>query len=284
MAGAMACFTSNDAIIKLLSADVPVGQILFLRSLMIVLAIAFLLRRPGARPPLRAMLDRRNLGRGVFEVAITFCFLHAIAQLPLATATTLIFAAPIFLTLLARLILKEGVGPYRWSAVLAGFLGVVIIVGPRPEGFTWVLLLPLLAALGTAGRDILTRSIPPALPARAITLASSSIVCLAGLATWPLGWARLAAVDLVLIAVCAGLIGLAMTLLITALRLGEMSFLAPVRYVSILLAVAYGWMIWGEVPGWHVALGALIIVASSLVIVHREQRRARTARRPVEAG
>ena len=155
-------------------------------------------------------------------------------------------------------------------AVLAGFAGVVLIAQPKGDSWELVALLPLIAAAFIAIRDTLTRDIASTFSAIAVALVTSIAVMIAGLATLPFGWSAMTIEQAGFLAVNAFLLSMATTLVITSVRLGEVSFIAPFRYVSIVLAVIYGILFWGDIPGWHVLIGALIIVASGLYIFYRE--------------
>ncbi|MCB2012254.1 MAG: DMT family transporter [Geminicoccaceae bacterium] len=273
MIASSSCFTANDAVIKFLSDGMPIGEVLFFRGLLVILFIAVIMRVRGESIRPAPMMDRANLARAAVEVAITYIFLTAVILLPLAIATVLVFTTPIFLTIAAALLFGERVGPPRWAAVLAGFLGVVLIADPAGS-FEPLMLIPVVAAVLMAGRDVLTRMIAPQLPARAVALTSAIAVTVSGLLTWPLGgWVQPTAGDWTGIVICAGFVAAAHTLLVGAVRIGEMSFVAPFRYTSILLAVLVGYAVWGDVPGPMAILGGLVIVASGIVIFYRERRR-----------
>ena len=158
------------------------------------------------------------------------------------------------------------------NAVLAG--GQRVLIADPAGSFEPLMLIPVVAAVLMAGRDVLTRMIAPQLPARAVALTSAIAVTVSGLLTWPLGdWVRPTAGDWAGIVICAGFVAAAHTLLVGAVRIGEMSFVAPFRYTSILLAVLVGYAVWGDVPGPMAILGGLVIVASGIVIFYRERRR-----------
>ena len=272
MSATMACFTLNDAIIKLMSARLPVGEMLFVRGLLIAAILLVAMRVARERVDPARITSKANLARSALEIAITFTFLSGVVRLPLAIATVLVFTAPIFITLMGWLFFGERVGPRRWSAVLAGFVGVVLVAEPQ-AGFEPAMLLPLAAAVMIAGRDVLTRLVPAELPARAIAFSSGAAVTLGGLATAPLGgWTTPTWPYVAGMVACAILLAIAYTLIVSAVRLGDMSFTAPFRYFSILLAALLGWSIWGDVPSPMAILGGLIIIGSGLFIFHRERK------------
>jgi hypothetical protein len=176
MVASMACFTLNDALVKLLSATLPIGQIMALRGLLVVVGMVVVLRVLKLRI---ALPERWTMVRATLEVGVTFCFLTALSRIPLAEATTIFFAAPVIATGLAALVLGERVGPRRWSAVIAGFIGVFIAAGPRGSADPAVLL-AFLAAVLSALRDLATRRVPPETGSGTVALVTAGCVTLGG--------------------------------------------------------------------------------------------------------
>ncbi|MCB9945719.1 MAG: DMT family transporter [Geminicoccaceae bacterium] len=274
MVGSSAFFTANDATIKFLSDTVPIGQLLAMRGFVVVVLLFLIMRWRGERPCRSDLFERANVLRAVIDLAVTFVFLTAIILLPLAIATVLVFTTPVFLTIIAALFLGERVGLPRWLAVLAGFAGVVLVADPGGD-FDPLMLLPVAGALMMACRDVVTRMIPPRLPARAVALTSALFVAVAGLLTAPLGdWVVPTATDWIGSVICAGFVATAHTLLVSSVRTGEISFVAAFRYTAILLALTLGYLVWGDVPTVNGVAGGLVIITSGVVIFYREHRRA----------
>jgi drug/metabolite transporter (DMT)-like permease len=274
MALTMSLYGSNDAIVKAMAGHLPVGEIMVLRGAFTVVLLVFVTRALGDRITVAGLFERWTLVRASIEIAATFLFLTSIKLLPLATATTLLFAAPIFVTALSIPILGEHVGVWRWSAVVAGFVGVVLIAAPGPKGFDATILLPIVAAFGVSARDIVTRFIPQTVPAGSVAVTSGTLVALSGFATLPWGWAAPATGDIAWLAGAGLLLAGAYAFNVVAIRSGDLSFTAPFKYVVILWATVYGMVFWNEVPSARAVLGAAIIIASGLVIFYRERRRA----------
>ena len=134
MVVAMSLFAANDAIVKWLTAGLPIGEIMFLRGIVATGLLLVASRALGDRITVPGLFERWSLIRAAVEVTATYLFLTSIKLLPLATASTLLFAAPIFVTALSMPLFGERVGVWRWSAVVAGFVGVVIIAAPGAEG------------------------------------------------------------------------------------------------------------------------------------------------------
>lgn len=272
----MLLFSGSDSILKIVFVRLPVGEVAFLRNLVVcvaVLAYLFVRRR---LPPLRSCLERTNLLRGFVELGTATSFFLGLRSLPLATAVTLVFASPLMSISLAVLVLREKVDWQRWLAAVIGFGGVILIVRPGPEGFEPAALWPLMTAFLVSLRDLLTRFVPSHVDTGAVTLTAAFVVMLAGLATLPFAWVTPNGRELLLLLVGGLLISVAYATVVIAFRIGDMSFIAPFRYVSILLAAGMGWLIFGDRPTWHLMAGAAIIVGSGAYIFHRERRLART--------
>ena len=191
MVAASLLVSLNDVIMKWLTGTMPVGQILCVRGLVVIAAtIAFALHEGGVHRLRVRSLKFQSLRAGLV-VAGMFCFITALGLLPLAEAVALLFAAPLFATALAVLLLGERVGWRRWAAVLVGFAGVLVIVRPGSAAFVWIALLPLTSALLGALRDIVTRRLSYSDSSAGTLMVTSVAVVVAGLATWPLGWVAL---------------------------------------------------------------------------------------------
>ena len=274
MVAGSALLTLNDGTVKWLSAEYPIGEIMALRGLFVFLPIALIARRRGG---LRA-LEIRNLGaqgaRAALTMLSTVFYLTALAVMPIADTVAITFAGPLFLTLLAGPLLGEKVGWRRWSAVIIGFIGVVVMVRPGSEALPLVALLPVGAALMGALRDIITRRITSDLATAessvAILCFTTLVVILGGLLTLPFGWRLPTLIDLGLMALSGLLIGAAHYLLIEAFRYAEAGLIAPFKYLSIVWAVIFGYLAWGDIPDRWIVIGAGLVIASGLYIFHRE--------------
>ncbi len=267
-------FAVNDALGKWLVGSYGVGEILALRSLgaAAILVPLVLLRRPD--------LDIRDQWRlHALRLACmmgdSFCFYYATRSLPLADVMTFYLAAPLIITALSALVLREPVGLFRWGAVLAGFGGVVIALRPTDAAFSPAALVALLGATGFAIAISTTRGLRRT---DWLTLTAWQYLGtgLFGAILAPIGWATPSPVDLGLMAV-VGMASMTCFICITrALSLAPASQLAPFQYTSIVWAAILGFLIWGDVPGPSVVTGAVVIVASGLVVFARERIRGRS--------
>ena len=221
--------------------------------------------------------------RGAVLTFAQYFFYLSLGLLSFATASTITYANALFMTALAVPLLKEQVGWIRWSAVLIGFAGVVLIVGPGSDAFTPAALLPLAAAACYALTGVTARMMDRDVPTALINLYSSTVAAVGGLvlALATTGFTPIAQTsDLLWIMAMGAFGGCAVLLLIMAYRMAEQSDLAPFSYFGIPLAFAMGWLFYDEAPWSELFPGALLIAAGGLLIVWRErqiQRRARAA-------
>lgn len=278
MVVAMACFLFNDTIVKVLSSDMNVGQVMFLRGGVAMVLITALACYRGALRPLSVLAGHPMiLLRVIGEVGGTVTFLTALSQIPIANASAILQALPLAVTMGAALFLNEPVGWRRWSAIVAGFIGVIIIVRPGLEGFSGYSLLVLLTVLFAAMRDIATRLVDAEIPALFLSLVTTPIVALSGIAMIPFmgGWSPVSAGHGGLIVFGAVLLLIAYQFIIMAMRTGEIAFIAPFRYTNLLWAMLVGYLVFGDVPDTLMIAGAAIVVGSGLYTLYREQRVAR---------
>lgn len=218
---------------------------------------------------------RLALARGVILTFAQFSFYMSLGLLTFATASTITYANSLFAVALAVPLLGEKVGWIRWGAVLVGFAGVVWIVRPGGDTFTPAALLPLSAAACYALVGVTARMMDEDVPTPLINL-YSSIVALGGAVILALVTGGFTPVqqpsDLGWLMAMGALGGSAVLLLIMAYRMGEQSNLAPFNYFGIPLAFVLGWVFFDEAPWGELFPGALLILASGLMIVWRERR------------
>ena len=271
MAVAMAAFTINDAITKTVTSEMNFGEVILLRGMVAIVLIAALAYHQRAIRPLRTLMMKPVALRVAGEVGGTLSFLAAIANLPLANTAAIFQALPLAITLGAAVIFGEPVGWRRWLAIVAGFIGVLIIVRPGLEGFNQFSLLALVAVVFCAVRDLATKRIPVEIPSLFITLLTTITVTMAGaLVLFPLGgWTPPSGRSLALLALAAVLLLIGYQCVIMALRVGDISAVAPFRYSALLWALLLGYLVFGDVPDALMVTGASIIVLSGLYAFYR---------------
>ena len=280
MLGGSVLLTINDALIKSLTGDYPVGELLFVRSFFVMPWIFLIAWRNGGASSLRITSFKGPALRGICVIASSFLFITGLSYLPLADAIAAAFTGPLFITAMAPLVLGEKVGWRRWFAVLAGFAGVLFMVRPGSDTLQLAILFPIGAALCGGMRDLITRRITQTESSVAVLLVTTSIVMFAGLCTLPLGWVPMQIQHLPLFALSGLLIAGAHYSMIEAFRMGEAAVVAPFKYSSLIWAIALGFLIFGDLPDGWTLVGAAIVIGAGLYILHRE---AAQRKRPVTA-
>lgn len=281
---ALTCFDVMGLIIKHLQPRFTTWELSAYRNLfglipsLIALYLAADWHRRG-----RKMLIRQwplALGRGVLVTVAQFSFYAALGQISFATAATISYSNALFITALSVPILGERVGMIRWSAVLVGFAGVVLIIGPGSEGFSIFAVLPLVAAMLYALIAMTSRLIDDDVPSPLVNVYTqvSAAVCATTVTLSAGGFSQVSALGDALWLGAMGVVGgVAVLFLIASYRMTEPANLAPFSYFGIPLAFVLGWLIFGEAPWEDLFPGALLVAAGGLLIVWRERRiRART--------
>lgn len=283
MAVSTAGYALNDTAIKTIGDAVPLAQLLFLRGVVTCVLMLLAVRWIGA---IRFDLPRREWGlillRSLADLGATFFFVTALLNMPIANVTAILQALPLTVALAAALFLAEPLGWRRLSAILVGFVGVMLIIRPGAEGFdAWSLW-----GLGAVGfitlRDLLARRLAPTTPSATVAFAASVVVvAVFGLTMLFEPWTPLTPRS-------AGLIGLAGVFILCAyvasvatMRAGDIGFVAPFRYTGLVWALILGLVVFGDWPDGLTLTGAAIVVATGLFTLYRERKlapeRSRTA-------
>ena len=272
MSFGMSAFIGNDAMIKAVGTRVPAAQMIVVRGVMAIALILLVAWRMGALNRLRDIARGWVVVRAGCEGVGTFLYLAGLFHLPLANVTAINLASPLFIAVLARLIYQEQVSAARWLAIGLGFCGVMMIIQPSGEGFNIYALMSLAATLIFAGRDLMTRKIPPSTPSILITLATASTVWLlaGGVLSWQ-GWVPMSWHDVGLLAIASVFLSAGYYSVIAAMRQGEMSVVAPFRYVGLLWALLIGFVIWGDIPNALAWAGIALLIGAGLYML-RQQR------------
>ena len=281
MAIAMASFTIVDAITKAVSTEMNFGEIMLVRGVFAIALVATLAWHRDALRPLPTLMMKPIALRVAGEVGGTISFMAAIVHLPLANTAAIVQALPLAITFGAALIFGEPVGWRRWLAIIAGFVGVLIVVRPGVEGFSQFSLLALTSVVFCAVRDLATKQVPVEIPSLFITLVTTVTIAITGAVILvPLGgWTPPSGRALGLLAFAAVLLLIGYQCIIMALRSGDISAVAPFRYSALLWAMLLGYLVFGDVPDAMMVTGASIIVLSGLYAFYRERKR----HRPVAA-
>jgi len=247
----MALFLVNDTLVKWVSADLPSGQLIFLRGAMACGWLLLLCAQRGLLSQWRTLRDRAIWQRGLLDGTASLTYLTALFHMPLANATAINLASPLFILVLAVLFFGERLVWVRTLAALVGFAGVLLVARPSAEGFNVYAGLCVLGTALHAGRDVMTRRIQPQVPGLLITLATAfCVTLLSGLWSLSEPWRPIEPVALTWLALASICLAWAYHLIIVAMRHGEMGVIAPFRYSALLYAVVLGYLIWGEVCWW----------------------------------
>jgi drug/metabolite transporter (DMT)-like permease len=276
----MFLFCCNDALGKWLLGTYSLWQMLVIRSLAAMLILAPLLWREG-KAILAAPRPGLQIVRVLLSVADSLMFFFAVTYLPLADTVTFYLAAPIYVTAMSALFLKEHVGWRRWSAVVVGFVGVVIALRPSTAMFTLPALVGLAGGVAFAVFNIVTRVLRGTSDIVMVSGQFGAMLLVSGAAA-PFAWTAPSTLDFGLLMLLGVVAMLAFVCVNRSLRLAPASVVVPYQYTMIVWAVALGWLVFGDVPDGFTLTGATIIVGAGLYILWREQVVARRGRVPAQ--
>lgn len=274
MMGSMASFTLNDASMKALSDELPLAQALFLRGLA-TMALMYLLARSLGAIKLKMSRRDRNLVRlrNLAEIGTAYFFITALFNMPIANAAAIMQALPLSVTLAGALFLGQAVGWRRLSAILVGFLGVMLIVRPGMAGFNIYSVYVLIAVVLVTIRDVLSRKISAEVPTMTVALMNAVSVTVAfGLASLFTDWAPLSGKATMQLGAASVFIIGGYIFSVSAMRIGEIAVIAPFRYTSLLWALVLGLAIFAEWPDLLTLLGSAIVVVTGVYTFYRERR------------
>lgn len=292
-------FAFMSALVRQLGDVAPVGQMVFFRSAFAILPVVLVYAVRGElATAVRTSRPLGQLGRGLLSVGGMFTNFSALTRLPLADATAISFASPLITVALAAIILKERVRIYRWSAVVIGFAGVIVMLIPHLDIGRYAVIGGAAAAAGSmfavisafcnAGTVIQTRRLTQSETTSSIVFYFSLVCAIAGALTLPFAWHSPTPRELVALIALGVLGGFAHILLTESYRYGTASLVAPFDYTSMLWALLLGYWLFGELPDTLVYVGASIVAAAGLFVIWRERQlglqRAREAEGPSQAG
>jgi drug/metabolite transporter (DMT)-like permease len=269
----------HDAASKWLASDYSVFQILLMRSLFALVPILLLAQRQAGLRALRSRRVRAMLGRGALGVTSFTLFLVALPMMPFADVYAIVMAAPLFITALSSLMLREHVGWRRWAAVLVGFAAVVVMVQPEggivPEAAALLIGSVLFYALAMMA----TRRLGRYERATTMSFYSGLLFLAVGAASAPFVWIAPSFADFALMAATGLLAGVAQYCMTQAFIVAPPATVSPFEYTTMVWAVLLGFLVWHDFPSWIVLGGSVVIVGSGLYVLHRETMRLRAARR-----
>lgn len=270
MCGAVLLFTISSTMVKALGEGYPVSQIVFFRCLLAFLPLYIAIRRGGGWQTLRTKRPGAHLFRVVVGGFALFIGFYALTLMPLADYFAFTYAAPLFATMLSIPILGEQVGVRRWTAVAVGFVGVLIMLRPGMQSFDFATLVAIAAAFTYALAIIAVRNL-------ARTESSAATVfyfTLAGLvlagAVLPFEWRPPTPKEWALLLGLGLVSGIGQILMTDAYRLAPPAVIAPFDYTSMVWALVFGYVLFGDFPAPVVLIGAAVVIASGVYIIYRE--------------
>lgn len=274
---AMACVACLSAIVKWTGhRGIPVFEIVLFRNAFAFVPLGLYIWRTSGFSVLKTQRPIGHLARSTVGLIGMTCGFSAVQYLPLTQATAFTFAAPLFMTALSALVLREFVGPHRWGAVLVGFIGVLIMVRPEPGHMNVMgVSFALAAAVGSAAAMVAIRQIAVTEKGPTIVFYFTLAGTLLGLVGSLFHWVTPDPATLALLIV-GGLVGGVGQLFLTeAIRVAPVGVVAPFDYTQLIWATILGFLVWGELPHAATIAGALVVAASGIYILNRELRRFR---------
>lgn len=274
-------FAVMSTLVRWVGLRYPVGQVVFYRSFFAIVPVVIIYAwRRELMAAIRIGRPWRHLGRGLTAVGAMFCNFSSLARLPVVDATAISYVSPLFTVALSAIFLKERVRVYRWTAVLLGFVGVLVMLSPhfdidQSAANTVAIVgatLGLIGAFFSACSGVQTRSLARSETTSSIVLYFSIICAIAGLCTLPFGWLTPTWPELAALVTIGILGGLAHIFLTESYRLAEASLVAPFDYTSLLWALILGYLVFDELPDALVFVGAGIIAAAGLLVIWRERQ------------
>jgi drug/metabolite transporter (DMT)-like permease len=266
-------FSFMDLAVKWTTEDYSIGYVVFWRMLGGLIPLIFVVPRDRWRNLFSTSKPKLMFVRAFTGTTALFCVYASLHFLPLATTVSLTFASPIFSTLLSIIILGEIVRTRRWIAIFIGFIGVLIIINPSSSEFSIYMILPIIFCIFFAMVAISIRLLSETEPTYLIALYFTIFAFIASLFTIPFGgwmvpdslfdFGMLAAVG-----VFGGIGNLALT---ASFKHAEVSVVTPLKYLSLIYGILFGYIIWNEIPAWNTYIGTFFIIISALVILRREK-------------
>lgn len=265
-------FTINDIFIKSLDGELAVGQIMAIRGFILLIIVFCIIWQQGLLHRLRELLVPTVLYRSIMEVCATLAFLTTLQALPFATIAAILQALPLAVAVGAAVFLGEPVGWRRWIAIAVGFVGVLIIIRPGLGDFQAMSLLVLLSVLFAAARDLLTRRLPSTLPSLLVSGATTCAITSAGVViTSATGtWQSVTPQQLGTMTMAACFLFFGYQFIVLAMRTGEVAYVVPFRYTSLVWAIGLAFLVFNEVPDTLTIVGSAIVIAMGMFTLYRE--------------
>lgn len=253
-------FAIGDSIFQSISGEIEIPQFLFLRGVLAVIFMGFFAIRSGKPFPRERRVQAMMVFRGFIELSVASAFLGALIFLPLSEVTAINQTVPLVMTVIAYFFLGERFGWRRLTAILVGFFGVLLIIKPGFSSFNWGYILAIYSVCGVTARDLISRSLPKDTPSIWAAFVTVTVVCIAsGFISARAEWTPLHIGILFPIVICSIVSTIGHLTIVSAMRIGELSFVAPFRYSAIFITALI------DVFAFHRPLDALSVVGCVLI-------------------
>ena len=262
-------FSLMDVIVKW-SIEYPLGQILFFRGFFGILFYFFVIPRERLNNFYKTKRAGLHFLRCVSGLIALIAIFISLRKLPLATVVSISFAAPIFTTIFSIFLLSEKVGIFRWLAVIIGFIGILIITEPGISQLNIYYIFPIIFCLGLSYVAITIRQLSTSEPVWLISFYFSLSITLLSLLTIPQGWVMPNFNHFILLSLIGIFGGVANLWLSQSYKYSEVSLVTPLKYLALVFAIIFGYLIWGEIPTIKTLAGAFLVIISTLIIFRRE--------------
>ena len=262
-------FSVMDLIVKW-SDSYPLGQVIFFRGFFGLVLYYFVIPKERLKDFYYTKRPMLHFSRCFFGLMALLSIFTALRNLPLATVVSITFAVPIFTTIFSILFLSEKVGFFRWLAVIVGFIGIIVISEPGLSSLNVYYIFPFIFVLGLSYVAISIRQLSSTEPVWLISLYFSVAITLAGLFTIPYGWLMPNLKDLILLSFIGIFGGVANLWLSQSYKFAEVSLVTPLKYLALVFAIIFGYLIWDEIPTIKTLTGAALVIVSSIIIFRRE--------------
>ncbi len=262
-------FSLMDLIIKW-TTDYPLGQVVFFRGFFGIVFYFFIIPKNRIKNFYQTKRPILHFLRCLVGLIAMVAIFIALRNLPLATVVSISFAAPIFTTIFSIFLLSEKVGIYRWLAVVIGFLGILIITEPGFESLNIYYIFPIIFCIGLSYVAIAIRKLSSTEPVWLISLNFSIAITIAGLCSLPYGWKIPSFFDFFVLSLVGFFGGVANLWLSQSYKFSEVSLVTPLKYLGLVFAIFFGYLIWGEIPSLKSLFGGLLVILSSIIIFRRE--------------
>ena len=262
-------FSLMDIIVKW-SDDYPVGQVLFFRGFFGIIPILFLIPKERFFDFYKTERPTLHIKRCLAGLIAIVSIFVALRNLPLATVVSISFASPIFTTIFSIFLLKEKVGFYRWLAVFVGFVGIIIITEPGFSSFNIYYIYPIIFCLGLSYVAIAIRKLSSTEPVWLISFFFSFSILIFSFFSLYQQWIMPSFIDLILLSSIGILGGIANLWLSQSYKYSEVSLVSPLKYLALVFAIIFGYLVWNEIPTIKTLMGALLVILSSFIIFRRE--------------